>query len=109
MDKYTLKIESQHGTITIPDLEMNGTNYVSETQVDTSAWPDTFKLTVTDKNGNITEQYDHAKLIQQEQYAWDNNRWYLAFAPVSAQEIKNAELQSQLEYLAMMADVDLEV
>jgi len=109
MDKYTLKIESQHGTITIPDLEMNGTNYVSETQVDTTAWPDTFKLTATDRNGNITEQYDHAKLIQQEQYAWDNNRFYLAFAPVSAQEIKNAELQSQLEYLAMMADVDLEV
>lgn len=107
-ERYTLKIESQHGIITIPDLTMNGTNYVSEANVDTSAWPDTFKLTATDKKGNVTEQYDHARLIQQEQYAWDNNRWYLAFAPVSAQEIKNAELQSQLEYLAMMADVDLD-
>jgi hypothetical protein len=88
---------------------MNGTNYVSEAKVDTTAWPPTFKLTAKDEEGNITEAIDHAKLIQQEQYAWDNNRWYLAFAPVSAQEIENAKLQSQIEYMAMMTDVDLDI
>jgi hypothetical protein len=107
--KYTLTIEGQNSTFTVSDLTMNGTNYVSEAKVDTSAWPPSFKLIVKDEDGNVTEQFDHAKLIQQEQYAWDNNRWYLAFAPVSVQEIENARLQSQLEYLAMMTDVDLDI
>ena len=105
---YTLEIEGERGTITVENLTMNGTNYVSETKVDTSAWPPTFKLTAKDVEGTVTEAIDHAKLIQQEQYAWDGGKWYLAFAPVSPQEIENARLQSQLDYLALMADIDLD-
>ncbi|MBO6292195.1 MAG: hypothetical protein J6N51_08070 [Selenomonas sp.] len=105
---YTLTIEGQNSTITVENLTMNGTNYVSEAKVDTTAWPPTFKLTAKDEEGTVTEALDHAKLIQQEQYAWDGGKWYLAFAPVSAQEIENAKLQSQLEYIAMMTDVDLD-
>ena len=105
---YTLEIEGERGTITVENLTMNGTNYVSETKVDTAAWPPTFKLTAKDEEGTVTEQYECARLIQQEQYSWDKNRWYLAFTPVSAQEIENARLQSQLDYLALMADIDLD-
>lgn len=105
---YTLEIVGQHGTFTVTGLTMNGTNYVSESEVDTKNWPEIFKLTAKDEDGNITEQFDHAKLLQQEQYAWDNNKFYLAFAPVSEQEIKNADFQAQIEYLAMMTDVDID-
>lgn len=89
---YTIKINNTE----IKNLTMNGTNYVSEAKVDTSNWPPSFAFTATDENGNITEHYDHAKLIQQEQYDWDGGKFYLAFAPVSEQEIRNAELQAQL-------------
>lgn len=106
---YTLKIEGSHDDFELTGLAMNGTNYVSEEHVDTSAWPPTFKLTATDEDGNVTEQYEHAKLLQQETYAWDRGKYYLAFAGVSAQEIANAQLQSKIEYLAMMADIDLDV
>lgn len=105
---YTLTIEGKNKSFTVENLAMNGTNYVSETQVDTSAWPQTFRFTATDEEGNVTEQYDHAKLIQQVSYDWDGGKRYLAFAPVSQQAIENAELRSQVEYLAMMTDVDLE-
>lgn len=105
---YRLKIDGQNRTFTVNGLTMNGTNYVSETKVDTETWPSVFAFTATDGDGNITESYDHAKLIQQVQYDWDGGRWYLAFAPVSQQEVENAELRAQLEYLAMMTDVDLE-
>lgn len=105
---YTLTIEGQNSTFEVENLTMNGTNYVSETKVDTTAWPPVFALTATDEDGNVAEHIDHAKLIQQEQYAWDGGKWYLAFAPVSPQEIANAELQSQIEYLAMMSDVNLD-
>ena len=106
--KYTLTIEGQNSTITVENLTMNGTNYVSEAKIDTTAWSPTFKLTAKDEEGTVTEQYECARLIQQEQYSWDKNRWYLAFTPVSAQEIENARLQSQLDYLALMADIDLD-
>ena len=105
---YTLTIDGQTKTFTVNNLTMNGTNYVSEAKVDTANWPEIFKLTAKDGEGNITEEHAHAKLLQQEQYDWDGGKFYLAFAPVSEQEIKNAEFQAQLEYMAMMTDVDID-
>jgi hypothetical protein len=106
---YTLTIKGSHETLEVANLTVNGTNYVSETEVDTSAWPPTFALTATDEEGNITEHIEHAKLIQQTTYAWDEGKYYLAFAAVSQQEIANAQFQSEIEYIAMMADVDLDI
>ncbi|MBO6290937.1 MAG: hypothetical protein J6N51_01570 [Selenomonas sp.] len=105
---FNLEIIGQNGSFKVSGLTMNGSNYVSETKVDSENWPKVFQLTAKDEDGNITEQFDHAKLLQQERYAWDNNKFYLAFAPVSEQELKNADFQAQLEYLAMMADVDID-
>jgi hypothetical protein len=104
--KYTLYAD---GVKLAEGLTINGNNYVSKTEVDVSNLPTVFKLTVKDNEGNTTEEYEHAKLLQQVQYAWDNNKFYLAFAPVSEQEIKNNELKSNLQYLAMMADVDIDL
>lgn len=87
---------------------MNGSNYVSAKEVDTANWPAVFKLTAKDGDGNITEEMQHAKLLQQEQYDWDGGKFYLAFAPVSEQEIKNAEFRANLDFLAMMADIDID-
>ena len=88
-------------------LTLNGSNYVSKTEADVSNLPTVFKLTVKDNEGNTTEEFKYAKLLQQKQYVWDDNKFYLAFAPVSEQEIKNNEFQSNLQYLAMMADIEL--
>lgn len=103
--KYTLYVDNVK---LAEDLTLNGSNYVSKTEVDVSNLPPVFKLTAKDSKGNITEEFEHAKLLQQVQYAWDDNKFYLAFAPVSEQEILNAKMQSNLEYLAMMADVDID-
>ena len=91
------------------DLTLNGSNYVSKTEVDVSNLPPVFKLTAKDSKGNITEEFEYAKLLQQKQYAWDDNKFYLAFSPVSEQEIKNNEFKSNLQYFAMMADVDIDM
>lgn len=89
------------------NLTKNGTNYVSIDKVDVSSLPPVFKFKAVDNEGNVAEEYLYTKLLQQEQYAWDDNKFYLAFAPVSEQEIKNNEFQSNLQYLAMMADLEL--
>lgn len=103
--KYTLYAD---GVKLADGLTLNGTNYVSKDEVGVSDLPKVFKLTVKDSDGNTAEEFEHAKLLQQVQYAWDDNKWYLAFAPVSEQEIKNAEFQSNLEYMAMMMDLDID-
>lgn len=102
--KYTLYAD---GVKLAEGLTINGTNYVSKTEVDVSGLPKVFKLTVKDSEGNTTEEFEHAKLLQQVQYAWDDNKYYLAFAPVSEQEVMNDEFRSNLDYLAMCADVSL--
>lgn len=103
--KYTLYAD---GVKLAEGLTLNGTNYVSKDEVDVSGLPKVFKLTVRDSEGNTTEEFEHAKLLQQVQYAWDDNKFYLAFAPVSQQEIMNAEFKANIDYLAMVADVDID-
>jgi len=105
--KYDLIIESIGKTFEINGLDMNGSNYVSENEIDTSKWPEIFKLTVK-RNNEVFETYEHAKLIQQIQYSWDNNRFYLAFCPISTDQVEKLKMKSDLEYLAMMTDVDIE-
>lgn len=102
--KYTLYIDNVK---LAEGLTINGSNYVSKTEVDVSNLPTIFKFTAKDSEGNTTEEFEHAKLLQQVQYAWDDNKFYLAFAPVSEQEVMNAEFRSNLDYLAMCADVSL--
>lgn len=105
---YTLSIEGAGRSYTVSGLTLNGNNYVSEKEVDTSKWPDVFKLTATDGDGNVTETIAHARLLQQVSYEWDGGKFYLAFTPVSDQEIVNEEIRSNIEYLAMMADVNID-
>ena len=105
---YTLTIEGANGSFTVNNLTMNGTNYVSETKIDTANWPEVFKLTAKDEEGKVTEEYTYAKLLQQEQYDWDGGKFYMAFAPVSEEDFKNAAFQANLEYLAMMTGNDID-
>lgn len=96
-----------HEDIVLNDISMNGNNYVSNEEVNTSNWPSVFELVVTDDEGNVTEHFDHAKLVQQVTYDSDPGKWYLAFVQVSEQDFILMQQQSQIEYIAMMSDIDL--
>ena len=103
---YTIKI---NGTECSEIFTKNGNNYVSKTKVDTTNWPSIFRFEVIDNNSNIVEHYDYAKLVQQVSYEWDaNDNYYLLFAKLSQYEIANERLQSEIEYIAMMSEVDLD-
>lgn len=86
----------------------NGTNYVSETKVDESVFSDNLStLTITDGE---TEMIMHnAELIQQVHYPNANPPgWYLCFRELTLEEIQYATLIGKIDYLAMMADVEME-
>ena len=103
-EKYSLTLG---GSVTVEGLTRNGNNYVSETEVDLSALTTPFSFVAKDSDGNVVESYDNAQLLQQVQYAWDGNKYYLAFAPVSDLAMEQNTQDSRIEYIAMMADIDL--
>jgi hypothetical protein len=106
--KYTLTLTGEGETVTVKNVTMNGNNYVSKTKVNLSSLPSVFALTATDESGNVTESIENAKLVQQVKYDWDNGNYYLAFGSVSQLDLDQKTQNSKIEYIAMMADVDLE-
>jgi len=86
-------------------FRQNGTNYVSDTKVDESVFEGNLSaLTITD--GEETIVMHNAELIQQVHY---DGGWYLCFRELSRQELAYAALSGKIDYLAMMAEIDMEV
>ncbi len=93
---------------TIKDLGVNGNNFVSDNEVT----PDMFEgklsnIIVEGKvNGeNFKEKYDHIELIQIAHYS---DGYYIALRQVPKDELDKIKTQADIEYIAMMTDVDLE-
>lgn len=88
------------------NLKLNGNNFVSEMEVT----EDTFKgklskvIIETTKDGQEKE-YEHMELVQVVHY---EDGYYFVLRELSATELKEIKMQSDIEYLAMMADIDLE-
>lgn len=83
----------------------NGSNYVSKTKVNETVFEGNLStLTLTDGETEIVMH--NAVLIQQVKY---KDGWYLCFRELTPQEIQYAALNGKIDYLAMMADIDMEV
>lgn len=100
--QYTIRLAD--GT-ELKGLSKNGDNFVSSTKIDESIFEGNLAtMTVSDGESEVT--YENVELIQQVQYA---DGWYLAFRELSAQELRDMEVDAKIDYIAMMADVDMEV
>ena len=96
----------------ISRLGMNGDNYISETKVDESVFRNNLSTMVV-SDGETEIEYHYVELIQQME--WADGTWYLAFREKTDAELReerqkeeNEKMQSNIEYIAMMTDVDLE-
>ncbi len=98
-------------TITLADgkkitgLTKNGDNFVSESKVDETLLVDNLSV-MTVSDGEVERVYHNVELVQQVQYS---DGWYLAFRELTAQELKEIELNAKIEYIAMMANVEMGV
>lgn len=102
--------ESKVYTITLSDgsklenITMNGSNYVSQTEITEDTFKDKLsKITVSD--GEIEESYENMNLVQIVKY--DDGYYFVLFATPESQLIQN-KMRSDIDYLALMSDVDLE-
>lgn len=103
MEKRTWTIELADGT-TLEGLSLNGNNYVSKKE-----------LTADDFNGNLshvkitngetTQELENAKLVQCQQYG--SEYWFI-LREGSAADMAAEKTQANIEYIAMMAGIDLE-
>lgn len=103
-EKYTITLSN--GRV-ISDLTLNGNNYVSNEPVPADMYAEIAEncSPMTVSCGDISEVHEHAKLVQVAEYG---GKYYLAFRDLTEQEVKEAKLRADIDYLAMMTDTELE-
>ena len=105
MEEKTWKITLADGT-QLADLSLNGNNYITGEEV-TEKMLSNDNLAVVrieDPDGNIQEQ-NNLSLVQIKKHS---SKFWFVLRQLSEQEIRDSKLQANIEYIAMMADIDLE-
>ena len=103
-EKEIFSIELSNG-VKIENLKLNGNNFVSVSEITTEMF-----------NGGLSEVHisggkgtdytiNHAKLIQIMEY---EGTWWFILAETPAEELMFEKISSDIDYIAMMVDVDLE-
>lgn len=102
------KITLSDGT-TIENLRLNGNNFVSETEIKKKMFDGKLlKVTIEgiEDGKKVVNEYKNMELVQIVHY---EDGYYFVLRELSQEEINMAKIQGNIEYLAMMTDVDLEV
>lgn len=106
MEKETWTITLADGT-SLEGLELNGNNFISETEIDESIFEGNCSTVKCVSSSGEEHTISNAELQQQKQYK-DVPGYWLSFKTKTEDEIKYENLQSQIDYLSMMADVTME-
>lgn len=108
-EKRNWKITLADGTI-IEGLELNGNNFVSKTKVTTEMFIGKLAKVSIDGPENVDDaglrgEHGPMELLQIAQYDGD---WYIALRDIPAGELERRRIMGDIEYIAMMADINLE-
>ena len=97
------KITLADGTA-LENLELNGNNFISSTPVTEEMFVGNCSpITISD--GKNQEIHDHAALVQ---ILNRNGKYWFVLRDRTAQELLDEQIQSDIDYIAMMTEVDLE-
>lgn len=102
MDEKIYKVTLADGTV-IDNLKLNGNNYISEKELSADMFLGNLG-TVTINDGEKDVVYENMTLVQLAKY--DDEYWFIlrTMTKKELQEIKN---RSDIDYIAMMTDVEL--
>lgn len=81
-------------------LELNGNNYISPEKLTEDTFADGLSPVVI--NGEEHEQMALAQCIQHA----DGRTWFI-LRDVTAEEVANAKLRSDIDFIALMSDIEL--
>lgn len=100
MDEKIYTITLKDGT-RIENLRMNGNNFISQEQINPEIFDGNLgEVTIND--GENDEAHENMGLVQVTQMG---DEYWFVLRDIPASEIANEKLRSDLDYLAMMADV----
>lgn len=95
---YTITLED--GTV-INNLQLNGNNFISQEKILPSIFDGNLGV-VTISDGKTEEVHENMELIQITRM---ENEWWFILRDIPESEMKAAKLRSDVDYLAMMADI----
>lgn len=96
------KITQTDGTV-INDLKLNGNNFISSTEIEESVF-DGNLLTVTINDGEKDEIHTNMKLVQISKVG--SSYWFV-LQDIPETELAFIKMQSDIEYVAMMSEIEL--
>ena len=97
------KITLSDGT-KLENLGLNGNNFISEAKIT----EDDFKgklSKVTVEGKDFKQEYNNMELVQIAHY---EDGYYFVLREISQEELDKLKMQSDIEYIAMMSDIDME-
>ncbi|MBQ9314968.1 MAG: hypothetical protein IJ220_08300 [Clostridia bacterium] len=101
------KITLSDGT-QLKNLGLSGNNFISETEVTEDMFTGKLSRVIVEgqEDGqDVRNEYEHMELVQIVHY---EDGYYFVLRELSQQELKEIKMQGDIEYLAMMSDIDLE-
>ena len=102
MDEKIYKITLADGTV-INNLTMNGNNFISNEAIKASIF-EANCCPVTINDGTSEEVHENMDLVQVTSV--EGKSWFV-LRDISEKELEQAKMKSDIEYLAMMCDVEL--
>lgn len=102
MEKRTFEITLDDGT-QIKDLEQNGNNYISAKELTTEDFAGKLgRVKITGSDGT-EEAHENMELVQ---ITKDQGKYWFVLRELTEEEIFRRGMQSRMEYMAMMSDID---
>lgn len=101
------KITLSDGT-QLKNLGLSGNNFISETEITEDMFTGKLSRVIVEgqEDGqDVRNEYEHMELVQIVHY---EDGYYFVLRELSQQELKEIKMQGDIEYLAMMSDIDLE-
>lgn len=101
------KITLSDGTV-IDNLSMNGNNFVSATELTEADFEGKLSpVTITDLETGQSEVHEHMELVQIVNTYYTEGNWYFVLRDLTEDELWRAYVMGNIDYLAMMSDVEL--
>lgn len=101
------KITLSDGT-QLKNLKLNGNNFVSKAKITEDMFKGKLSKVIYERDTDgetIKEEYTHMALVQ---ITTVQDEYYFILRKLSEAELKEIKMKSDIEYIAMMTDIELE-